>query len=48
MVLMARSIAALSTTSCIGSVRTITDALDAVIGQDDVGKQLTDRFVSMA
>jgi K(+)-stimulated pyrophosphate-energized sodium pump len=29
-------------------VRAITDALDAVIGQADVGKQLTDSFVTMA
>jgi K(+)-stimulated pyrophosphate-energized sodium pump len=29
-------------------VRTITDALDAVIGQADVGKQVTDSFVTMA
>jgi K(+)-stimulated pyrophosphate-energized sodium pump len=29
-------------------VRTIADALDAVIGQTDVGKQLTDSFVTMA
>jgi multidrug efflux pump subunit AcrB len=29
-------------------VRTITDAIDAVIGQADVGTQVTDSFVNMA